>query len=460
MEKLVFNETLIQKYNIGAPRYTSYPTAALFRSIEISDYIEFVHESNAQVLPGPLSFYIHIPFCSTICYYCACTKIVTKDKSHAVKYVDHLVREFEIKASLYDKDREVVQLHFGGGTPTFLNNEQFSKIFASLNSHYHLSELDNRDFSIEIDPRTVNGFRLEALRQLGFNRLSFGVQDTNRIVQQAVNRIQANAKTEELVHAARGLGFKSINIDLIYGLPFQTVESFLETINRIIDLRPDRLSIFNYAHLPSRFKPQRRIDQKTLPSASQKFEIYHRAIRSLDEAGYRLIGMDHFALPEDDLCLAQDEKLLQRNFQGYSTHLDCDLVSFGISAISALDECYVQNVVDLQKYYDSLERGYLPLLQGIILTEDDRIRRAVIMQLMCHFHVSKNNIAQRFNIEFDSYFSSEILRLMQVQKDGLLLVDTKEITVTAIGRLMVRAICMIFDRYHVLTDDVRYSKII
>ncbi len=460
MNKPVFNKELIEKYDVRGPRYTSYPTAALFDSIETDDYISSVRDSNEQILPSALSVYIHIPFCDTICYYCACTKIVTKDKSIAIDYVSHLLREFEIKSDLYDRDREVTQLHFGGGTPTFLSDQQFSQIFEGLTKNYTLSQQETRDFSIEIDPRTIDQERLESLEKLGFNRLSFGVQDFNPTVQQAVNRIQSESETGQLVTAATALGFKSINIDLMYGLPFQTIESFSETVAKVIQLRPHRLSVFNYAHMPSRFKPQRRIDEQDLPSSTQKLEMYRRTIDDLAEAGYRLIGMDHFALPDDDLCRAQDEQKLHRNFQGYSTHADCDLVSFGVSSISMLDDCYVQNVINKQDYYQSLEKDCLPLYRGIVLTQDDRLRRNVIMQLLCHFTLSKACFEQRFNIEFDQYFKSEILGLEKMQIDGLLVLDEKNITITQSGRLLVRAICMVFDRYLNVNQKTIYSRVI
>ncbi len=460
MNKPVFNKDLIEKYDVRGPRYTSYPTAALFNSIKTNDYISSIRDSNEQILPSALSIYIHIPFCDTICYYCACTKIVTKDKSLAVDYVSHLLREFEIKSPLYDRDREVTQLHFGGGTPTFLDDDQFSQIFQGLEKNYTLSHKESRDFSIEIDPRTIDHVRLESLQKLGFNRLSFGVQDFNPKVQKAVNRIQSECETAELVKAASDLGFKSINIDLMYGLPFQTIDSFSETVAKVIKLCPDRLSVFNYAHMPSRFKPQRRIDEQDLPSPEQKLEMYRRTIDDLGEAGYRLIGMDHFALPEDDLCKAQDAQKLHRNFQGYSTHADCDLVSFGVSSISMLDDCYVQNVINKQEYYQTLEDDRLPLYRGIVLSQDDRLRRNVIMQLLCHFSLSKACIEQRFSIKFDRYFESEVKGLKRMQADGLLVVDAENITITQSGRLLVRAICMVFDRYLDTKEKSVYSRVI
>lgn len=460
MEKLIFNKELIRKYDVQGPRYTSYPTAAQFAPFEIEKYYESVRDSNEHILPTPLSVYIHIPFCDTICYYCACNKIVTADKTQSIDYINHLVREFELKAPLFDRDREVLQMHFGGGTPTFLSDAQIAGVIKSLGHNYSLSTTQERDFSIEIDPRTIDLERLKNIKNIGFNRLSFGVQDFNHKVQQAVNRIQSEQSTRQLITRARELDFKSISVDLIYGLPFQNEETFRETVDKIIEMRPDRLSIFNYAHLPIRFKPQRRIALEDLPSAELKLKIYEQTIQQLNEAGYLLIGMDHFALEDDELSIAQKANRLHRNFQGYTTHAECDLVSFGISAISMLDDCYVQNATDKLEYYKMLDRNQLPISKGIVLSHDNRLRRDIIMQLLCHFSLSKQCIEQRFNINFDDYFKAELTALKDMQQDGLLVMDAHKIEITHEGRLLARSICMVFDRFLAHDKKALYSRVI
>ena len=461
MNKTVFNEKLIGKYDATGPRYTSYPTAANFHSeFLVNRYVNSVRKSNEDLVPQGLSLYVHIPFCDTVCYYCACNKIVTKDKSKAVDYLRYLQREIVLKGEMFDKDREVLQLHFGGGTPTFLTDVQISDLVGGIAESFALINDATRDYSIEVDPRTVSAERITALRSAGFNRLSFGVQDFHLQTQQAVNRIQPLQRVQELAQAAREAGYKSISMDLIYGLPFQTQATFERTIDEILGLRPDRLSIFNYAHLPERFKPQRRIDEKDLPPAQEKLAIYQNTIRQLADAGYVFIGMDHFSLPQDELALAQERGQLHRNFQGYTTHTDCNLVSFGTSAISYMDDCYTQNHYTLDDYYRDLDAGNLPIAKGLCLTPDDQLRRYIIMELLCHFVLDIERLEKKFEIEFNAYFRSELHRLKEMQKDGLLELSSNTLAITPKGRLLARVVCMVFDRYLAEQPRKNFSKVI
>ncbi len=461
MNKIVFNEKLIEKYDASGPRYTSYPTAANFHSeFLINRYVNSVAKSNEDLVPQGLSLYVHIPFCDTVCYYCACNKIVTKDKSKAVDYLRYLRREIELKGKMFDKDREVLQLHFGGGTPTFLNDTQITELVGAIAGNFTLINDATRDYAIEVDPRSVSAERIAALRSAGFNRLSFGVQDFHPRTQQAVNRIQPLQQVQQLVQAARDAGYKSVSMDLIYGLPFQTQASFAQTIEAVLELRPDRLSIFNYAHLPERFKPQRRINESDLPPAQEKLAIYQNTIQQLTEGGYVFIGMDHFSLPQDELAQAQQRRQLHRNFQGYTTHTDCNLVSFGTSAISYMDDCYTQNHYTTGEYYRELDSGNLPIAKGLCLTPDDQLRRYIIMELLCHFVLDIDRLEKKFELDFNSYFRSELSRLESMQDDGLLEISDKALVITPRGRLLARAICMVFDRYLGGSAMNSFSKVI
>jgi oxygen-independent coproporphyrinogen-3 oxidase len=447
-QNLIFDADLIRRYDQSGPRYTSYPTAAQFHGkVSIDDYRRWAQHSNEDPIPRTLSLYFHIPFCDTVCFYCACNKIVTGDHSRATPYLEHLYKEIELQGQLFDPDRIVDQLHWGGGTPTFLNADQIRNLMKVTGKHFSLRDDDGGDYSIEIDPRSVDPEKLQVLRETGFNRLSLGVQDLNPRVQQAVNRIQSEDKTREVTEAARELGFKSINMDLMYGLPFQTVESFNETLQKIVALNPDRIAAYNYAHLPERFKPQRRINEADLPSAAVKLDILQNTIEYLNGAGYVYIGMDHFAKPTDELAVAQEQGTLHRNFQGYSTHADCDLVAMGVTAIGHVCDNYSQNVRKLEDYYEMVDAGLLPLERGIELEPDDLLRREIIVQLMCHFVLNIEMLEQKWRFNFASHFKEEIAELEKLQKDGLLTLDQGTLHILPAGRMLVRNVCMVFDRY-------------
>jgi len=456
-----FNPQLIKRYDKAGPRYTSYPTAVAFtEQFKTADYLEQAKQSNKE--SRPLSLYFHIPFCDTVCFYCACNKIVTKDYTKADKYLQYLYQEIKIQAALFNSDRPVEQLHFGGGTPTFLNDQQIQQLMDYIGQHFNLLTNNKGDYSIEIDPRSVTESNIKALRKAGFNRFSLGVQDINEKVQKAVNRIQPINETQQIIQACRQNNATSVSIDLIYGLPFQTVASFKETLKQVIDtLNPDRLSIFNYAHLPHLFKPQRRINEADLPTAEEKLEILQLSIEQLIAAGYVYIGMDHFAKPNDELALAQKSGHLHRNFQGYTTHSDCDLVAMGVSAISNVNNCYSQNSKNIEDYYDNIEDQQLPIIKGLILNKDDQLRRYVIQQLACHFELTYEKVENHYPIQFKSYFAKELKELEQMQTDGLLTINQQGFTVSKSGRFLIRNICMVFDIYlRNSKTKPRFSKVI
>lgn len=456
-----FDRYLIRRYDTSGPRYTSYPTAAQFHTrFTESDYRQAAQQSQVETSSRPLSLYIHIPFCNTLCFYCACNKVVTNNRGHIPPYLSRLAVEIGRQGELFNRERRVDQLHWGGGTPNFLNLEQITGVMKNLHSHFTLRDDDAGEYAIEIDPRQADADFVTGLRDLGFNRLSIGVQDFNPRVQQAVNRVQSEADTRTVIDAARTSGFHSVSVDLIYGLPLQTVTGFNETLDAIIAISPDRLSVFNYAHLPQRFKPQRRIQEKDLPTPAEKLEIMESTISRLTDAGYVYIGMDHFSKPVDDLAVAQQEGTLYRNFQGYSTHADCDLIGLGISAISQVGNCFAQNVYTLEQYYFNIDNGKLAIQQGVSMTTDDQIRRAVIMQLICHFTVDYEVIEKRFSIDFRDYFASELQKLVLMADDGLLDYDDVGIRVQPIGRLLIRNICMAFDSYLQQPKTVAYSRVI
>lgn len=461
-QRLVFDAGLIRRYDQSGPRYTSYPTAAQFHDgISEKDYLVWARHSNEDPIPRPLSIYIHIPFCDTVCFYCACNKVVTKNHARAVNYLDHLYKEIAMQGRLFDRDRVVEQLHWGGGTPTFLETGQMRALMETIERHFTLASHDRGEFSIEIDPRSADYAKLKALRQAGFNRVSLGVQDFNPQVQKAVNRLQSEEKTREVVAAARELGYKSLNMDLMYGLPFQSVTSFEETLRHVVDIKPDRLAVYNYAHLPQRFKPQRRIDEADLPSADEKLNILQRTIEFLSTTGYVYIGMDHFARPEDELAIAQRKGTLQRNFQGYSTHADCDLVGMGVSAIGKVCDNFSQNVRDLEEYYRLIDAGKLPIDRGFEVDQEDLLRRDIISQIMCNFILDIRAIEKKWRLHFAEKFASETAALQQMQADGLLKLDADVLEVLPAGRLLVRNICMVFDRYlKGEGQSSRFSKVI
>jgi len=463
MEQLVkFNTELIKRYDIAGPRYTSYPTAVQFmEGFDAEAYRRYTTASNNELIPKPLSLYVHLPFCHSLCYYCGCMKKVTRHAEQADRYLDLLNREVEMQGSLFDHDREVVQLHFGGGTPTYHDDAQLRGLMSVLGRHFSLSEEDSREFSIEVDPRTVTLDRLAQLADLGFNRISLGVQDIDPRVQKAVNRIQDPQATLEMVEGSRKLGFNSVSIDLIYGLPLQTVESFSRTIDTVVAARPNRLAVYNYAHLPHIFRAQRMIDAKDIPSPETKLKLMELTIRRLTELGYVYIGMDHFALPDDELTIAQREGGLQRNFQGYSTRRECDLVGLGVSAIGKVGDCYAQNLKDIPTWQSVVADGKLPIWRGISLTTEDRLRRSVIESIMCHGEVKFEHFEANFAIDFHDHFAFELSRLEQLAEDGLIDMGNDEFTATPEGRLLLRAIAMVFDEYlQAPQSESKFSRVI
>ncbi len=459
-QELVFDPQLIRRFDVNGPRYTSYPTADRFvEAFDAEAYRLWLGRRTIGGISRPLSLYVHIPFCNTICYYCACNKIITKDHARSAKYLKYLAKELAMQAQALDGTHEVVQLHFGGGTPTFLADDELRQLMDSIREHFTL--VPNGEYSIEVDPRKVDAKTVALLGELGFNRMSVGIQDFDPAVQRAVNRIQSLEETQLVIEAARANGFKSVSVDLIYGLPKQNVISFNRTLEEVINLGPDRFSIYNYAHLPALAKPQRRIVEADLPSPDAKLQILQLAIRRLTDAGYVFIGMDHFAKPDDELAVAQRQGRLHRNFQGYSTHAEADLMAFGVSAISKVGPTYCQNYKTIDEYYDALDRDRMPVVRGLELTPDDLLRRSVIQSLMCHFSLSFESIEIAHLIDFKSYFANELADLGEMQKAGLLTIDEQWITVLPRGRMLVRAIAMVFDRY--LRSDrerARYSKVI
>ena len=458
--KVCFDTDLIVRYGGRGPRYTSYPTALQFsEELTADDYRENAIASNASGVP--LSLYVHIPFCHTLCYYCGCNKIVTRNQDRVDRYIEMLYREIEMQSELFDKSRKIEQLHFGGGTPTYLDKEQLDDLMAKLRGAFTFDESDNREFSIEVDPRTVDEDGIRHLAKLGFNRLSLGIQDFDPIVQEAVNRAQTTDDVLGLVLAARDSGFESISFDLIYGLPHQSVESFDKTLELVIGMHPDRLAVYNYAHLPRRFKGQRMINDDDIPSPEVKLDILHRTIDSLCDSGYEYIGMDHFALPEDELVLARKNGTLQRNFQGYSTHRECDLVALGVSAIGSIGNVFAQSSVSTIEYEALIENGQLPIRKGIAVDDDDLLRADVIQALMCYDELSFEAFGAEHNIDFAEYFAAEIERLQPLADDGLIELDQSGVVITQKGRLLLRSIAMVFDRYiDQAENDNRFSKAI
>jgi oxygen-independent coproporphyrinogen-3 oxidase len=459
-QRTIFDIELIKRYDQSGPRYTSYPTAVEFDpSFDDAAYRATCEASNAS--KRPLSLYFHIPFCDTVCFYCACNKIATKDRSLAQPYLDRVSRELEMQSALFDDDRRVEQLHWGGGTPTFISHDQMVDLMTETRKNFQLADDDAGEFSIEIDPREATGETIALLREIGFNRMSLGVQDFDDRVQKAVNRVQSEERTWEVLQAAREHGFRSVSVDLIYGLPFQSVDEFSRTLDKVIEAAPDRLSVFNYAHLPSRFMPQRRINESELPPPQVKLDILQTTIEKLTDAGWLYIGMDHFARPDDELALAQRNGTLYRNFQGYSTHAHCDLLGIGVTSIGMVNDTYGQNRRQLDEYYDDIDAGRLAVFRGIKLNRDDLIRRDVITRLICHFRLEFADVARRWDIDFHDYFASSLAKLDGMQQDELLEVDNRGIRVLPKGRLLIRNICMAFDAYlEAKKGPVGFSKVI
>ncbi|MEO5333585.1 MAG: oxygen-independent coproporphyrinogen III oxidase [Magnetococcus sp. YQC-5] len=448
-QEVCFDRALIEKYDRSGPRYTSYPTAPHFHEHFGPETLRAAIARSAAEQPDrPLSLYLHIPFCDTVCYYCACNKIVTPDRSRAIPYLEALLQEIALMGACFGPDRQTTQIHFGGGSPSYLTIEQTRRVWQALRNHFNLVDDALGEYGIEADPRECPDGTIEQLRAMGFNRISFGVQDLEFVVQKAVNRIQSLELTQKNVAEARACGFGSINLDLIYGLPLQTAESFQKTLDVVIqDLSPDRLAMFNYAHLPQYFSPQRRIDPTQLPSAEVKLQILENAITRLIQAGYVYVGMDHFAKPGDELATAQRHGDLHRNFQGYTTRAACDLVGMGLTSISQIGHVYAQNFKTLPEYYERVQAGELAIFRGLELTPDDLIRRDVIMRLLCDFQLDRHLLGSRLGIDFDAYFAAEAPQIQELVREGLLEDDGRLLRVTAGGRLLIRNVCMVFDWY-------------
>ncbi|MGE0873219.1 MAG: oxygen-independent coproporphyrinogen III oxidase [Burkholderiales bacterium] len=460
VSELVIDPVLIRKYDVSGPRYTSYPTADRFvEAFGEADLRHWLGMRNIGGIKQPLSLYLHLPFCDTVCYYCGCNKVVTRDHGRSGKYIKYLAKELALLAPLLGERQSICQMHWGGGTPTFLSREEMRELTAALDAAF--TREPDCESSIEIDPRSTKPGTLEFLAGLGFNRLSVGVQDFDADVQRAVHRIQSEEETRRAIEEARASGFRSVSVDLIYGLPKQTLDSFDRTLDKVIALSPDRVAVYGYAHLPALFKPQRRIAAADLPSAETKLQILTLAIGRLTRAGYVHIGMDHFARPEDDLAVAQRQGRLQRNFQGYSTCPESDIIGLGVSAIGRIGPTYSQNHKRLDDYYAVLDAGRLPVSRGIELSPDDLLRRAVIQALVCHFRLSIESIELAYLIDFRAYFAPELAELRVLADEGLVELTPEWIVVTPRGRLLVRAVCMVFDRYlRERRERVGYSKVI
>jgi oxygen-independent coproporphyrinogen-3 oxidase len=458
-DKLGISEELIRRFDSLGPRYTSYPTADRFHSDFTADnYVEYLQERTQLKQKPPLSLYIHIPFCASLCYYCACNKVITKDRSKSAIYLDYLEKELDLVLRHLNGREVLSQLHLGGGTPTFLSHDEQRRLMSILKSRFDFS--DDAEISIEIDPRTVTNESLALLAELGFNRTSLGVQDFDENVQKAVHRIQPFDMVKNCIEQSRAQGFGSINFDLIYGLPKQTLSSFTQTLEQVIALSPDRIALYNYAHLPTRFKPQRRIAEADLPLAEERLQIFLMSLRRLIEAGYVYIGLDHFAKPDDGLARATKDGSLHRNFQGYTTRADCDLIALGLSSIGKVGHSYVQNFRTLDEYYACLDQGLLPVEKGFDLSNDDVLRRKIIMDLMCSQGIDFDEIQKSFGVVCRDYFSAELEQLKAYTQEGLLSIDDQGVLVSEKGRFFVRAFGMAFDDYLQKKTSAQYSKII
>ena len=457
---LEFDAALIARHNGSGPRYTSYPTADRFVDGSVSDqYLAALRERGAGHAHTPLSLYVHVPFCDTVCYYCACNKIVTKHKDRADAYLDDLEKEISLIRGLFQQAPVVSQLHFGGGTPTFLTYAQMERLLKMLRASFAFAA--DAECSVEIDPRAIESGILALMAEYGFNRMSLGVQDLDPAVQKAINRIQPPAVTEAVLNEARALGYRSVNMDLIYGLPLQSVNTMHRTLKTVLQWRPERIALYSYAHLPERFKPQRRIDTESIPSAAEKLAMLKLATTTLLQAGYVYIGMDHFALPDDELSQALDQGSLQRNFQGYSTRADCDLIALGVSAISRIGHVYAQNARTLDEYHDALEKGTLPLIRGLVMDHDDEIRRDAIHALLCQSVLFFDEMDARWGIDSREYFADDLASLSELESDGLVDLDIDGVRITPKGRFMSRVVAMRFDKYLRMGKTMaRYSKVI
>lgn len=448
MGTLTFDPELLRRYDRPGPRYTSYPTAPQFHDgFGETQLRDAAAASNGDPIPRRLSLYVHVPFCESPCFYCGCNRIITRDKARGEAYLARLYREIALMAELFDRDREVMQLHFGGGTPNFLTPAQLGETMDTLRSHFHFSDSAERDISIELDPRFVSPDDIARLARIGFNRASFGVQDFDPAVQAAVNRVQSVEETRAVVDACRANGFRSVNIDLIYGLPKQRAEGFAATLGTVAQMRPDRVAVYGYAHLPQLFKPQRQIEAADLPDPETRLALLQLAIAKLTDAGYAYIGMDHFALPDDDLAVAQAHGGLHRNFMGYTTHADSDLIGLGVSAISHIGASFSQNPRDLPSWQAALDEGRLPVFRGMRLDEDDQLRADLIQALMCQGEIPVRALERRYAICFADYFADALERLEPLLRDGLVGIGPERIAATSRGRLLLRNIAMCFDRY-------------
>lgn len=451
----LWNSDFIREHDVPGPRYTSYPTALQFHEeFTRQDYLDAVARSNAS--KKPLSIYVHLPFCASLCYYCACNKVVTQSEDKKRNYLDRLIIEIRQKAAEFGSSRPIFQMHWGGGTPTYYGDAELTELWYQIGRHFHLVDSDRGEYSIEIDPRTIDADKLGLLKGLGFNRISLGIQDFDLKVQQAINRVQSTRQVAELMEAARSYQYRSVNFDLIYGLPYQTVASVNETIEQVIQMAPDRISLFNYAHLPERFKSQGLLPEEALPSAEEKLGILCASSNRLIDAGYVYIGMDHFAKPEDELAIAYNKGQLHRNFQGYTTCKEADLIGMGVSAISQIDNVYCQNNRSISQYQEALDAGDSPIMSGIHMSEDDLLRRAVIMSFLCQNGLDPTQIEKAYNIDFKSYFSAECQIIARYVEQGLLDLQGGKYSVTARGRLVVRKICMAFDIY--LPDHLKQGR--
>ncbi len=462
---LALDAELLRRYDRPGPRYTSYPTAPQFNErFGEAQFREYARRSNAEQPSRPLSVYIHVPFCFSPCFYCGCNRIITRDAERGAQYLQRLLKELAAVAPLFDRGRPVMQVHFGGGTPNFLETGQLTRLWEELGRQLELTDAPDRDYSLEIDPRFVTPGMIPALAGLGVNRVSLGVQDFDPAVQEAINRFQSVEETLAVIESARASGVRSVNVDLIYGLPRQNLAGFDATLRTIVAARPDRLAIYGYAHLPELFKAQRQLNASELPTPQLRLDLLRLAIERLGEAGYRYIGMDHFALPDDELSVAQDAGGLQRNFMGYTTHGNCDLIGLGVSAISHINHSFSQNFRDLPSWEAAIDAGRLPVWRGLELDSDDVLRADLIQQLMCLGSVDIPALERRYGIDFGRYFDSALPRVRELVADGLAILDERHVAATPRGRALVRLLAMCFDRYlerpAQASRPVRFSKVV
>lgn len=458
MSMLKVDLDLIKKYNVPGPRYTSYPPATHFgEQLSRAQFCELVSANNQNADRG-VSLYLHLPFCYSLCWYCGCTTVITADQKKSAEYVRYVEKEMDLMKSMVHPGRKVVQMHFGGGTPTFSTPDEIRQLGNIIRSRFDLAE--DVEAGVETDPRRLSRDHLVALREAGFNRASLGVQDNDPVVQKAVHRIQPFEMTRQVVEWMREVGFQSVNVDLIYGLPYQTPVSFVRTLDETLSLRPDRFAVFNYAHVPWMKPAQKILKPEALPSPETKLEILKLTIERLTSEGYVYIGMDHFAREDDELAIAQRNRTLQRNFQGYSTRGGTDIYAFGMSSISQTEDFYWQNQKELKAYYESLDRGELPLHRGYVLTAEDKIRRTTIMRLMCDLGLDYANMSRLLSLNFQEHFANELESLDDMEGDGLLVKTPAELIVTDLGRLLIRNIAMRFDAYAPMRKENRFSRTI